>query len=52
MLLAAPQPGAVALRVPAVIVAYHVAYGIGTLLGAFDALLHGRGRERFARLSR
>jgi len=52
VLLTAPQPAAVALRVPAVVVAYHVAYGIGTILGAFDALVHGRGRERFARLSR
>ncbi len=52
VLLAAPQPATVALRVPAVIVAYHVAYGIGTILGAFDALVHGRGRERFAKLSR
>ncbi len=52
VLVATPQPGPVALRVPAVIAAYHVAYGIGTLLGTFDALLHGRGRERFAKLSR
>ena len=52
VLVAAPQPAAVALRVPAVIVAYHLAYGIGTLLGAFDALVHGHGRERFAELTR
>ena len=47
-----PQPAAVAVRLPAVIAAYHVAYGIGTLIGAFDVLLGRRGRERFARLSR
>jgi hypothetical protein len=52
VLLATPLPAAAALRVPAVVVAYHVAYGIGTILGAFDALVHGRGRERFAKLSR
>ena len=52
VLLAAPLPAAAALRVPAVIVACHVAYGIGTILGVFDALVHGRGRERFAKLTR
>jgi succinoglycan biosynthesis protein ExoA len=52
VLLVAPHPVAVALRIPAVIVAYHVAYGIGTILGTFDALVHGRGRERFATLTR
>ena len=39
-------------RVPAVIAAYHVGYGIGTLVGTWDVLRHGRGRERFARLTR
>jgi hypothetical protein len=48
----APQPWAVALRVPAVIVTYHVAYGIGTIIGAFDVLRGRPGRERFAKLSR
>ena len=48
----APQPLAVALRLPAVIAAYHVAYGIGTIVGAFDVLRGRSGRERFARLSR
>ena len=48
----APQPWAVALRVPAVIATYHVAYGIGTILGAFDVLRGRPGRERFAKLSR
>ena len=43
---------AAALRVPAVIAAYHVGYGIGSLVGAWDALRHGRGRERFASLTR
>jgi glycosyltransferase involved in cell wall biosynthesis len=40
------------VRVPAVIAAYHVAYGIGSLWGWWDALRHGRGRERFASLTR
>jgi glycosyltransferase involved in cell wall biosynthesis len=40
------------LRVPAVIAAYHVSYGIGSLLGWWDALRHGRGRARFASLTR
>lgn len=39
-------------RVPAVIATYHLAYGVGSLLGWWDALRHGRGRERFASLSR
>jgi glycosyltransferase involved in cell wall biosynthesis len=39
-------------RVPAVIAAYHGAYGIGSLLGWWDVLVHGRGRERFASLTR
>ncbi len=42
----------VLLRVPAVIVAYHVGYGIGSLIGWCDALRGGAGRERFARLTR
>ncbi len=40
------------VRVPVVIAAYHVGYGIGTLFGAWDALRHGRGRARFAALTR
>jgi hypothetical protein len=43
---------AVLCRVPAVIAAYHVGYGIGSLLGGWDVLRHGRGRERFASLTR
>jgi hypothetical protein len=42
----------VALRLPLVVVAYHVAYGIGTLVGAVDVLLGRRGHERFGTLSR
>ncbi|MEP7303695.1 MAG: glycosyltransferase family 2 protein, partial [Caldimonas sp.] len=52
VLLAAPLPRPVALRVPAVIVTYHLAYGIGSIAGAFDALRDGRGRERFTGLTR
>ena len=39
-------------RKPAVIAAYHFGYGIGSILGAWDALRLDRGRERFARLTR
>ena len=42
----------VLLRVPAVIAAYHVGYGIGSLIGWWDALGGGTGRERFAKLTR
>jgi len=56
MTAAAARQGALdaaaALRVPAVIAAYHVAYGIGSLWGWWDVLRHGRGRERFASLTR
>lgn len=42
----------VLLRIPAVIAAYHVGYGIGSVIGWWDALRHGSGRERFAKLTR
>ncbi|WP_280154564.1 glycosyltransferase family 2 protein [Piscinibacter sp. XHJ-5] len=42
----------VAWRVPAVIAAYHFGYGIGSLFGWWDALVHRRGRERFSALTR
>ncbi|HEY0819621.1 MAG TPA: glycosyltransferase family 2 protein [Rhizobacter sp.] len=42
----------VALRVPAVIVAYHLGYGIGSLAGAWDVLRGARGRSRFSTLTR
>jgi succinoglycan biosynthesis protein ExoA len=41
-----------AVRVPLAIAAYHLSYGAGSLLGAWDAWRHGRGRERFAVLTR
>jgi glycosyltransferase involved in cell wall biosynthesis len=43
---------AAAVRVPAVIAAYHLSYGIGSLAGWWDALRHGEGRPRFAVLTR
>ena len=52
VLLATPLAGGAAVRVPAVIVAYHLAYGLGSIAGAFDALTRGSGRDRFARLTR
>ena len=39
-------------RVPGVIGAYHLAYGAGSLLGWWDVSCGGRGRERFASLTR
>lgn len=39
-------------RLPVVIATQHLAYGVGSLAGAWDAWRHGRGRERFARLTR
>ena len=48
----APQPAAVALRLPAVIATYHVAYGIGTIVGTADLLSGRPSREHFGRLSR
>jgi succinoglycan biosynthesis protein ExoA len=39
-------------RVPDVIIAYHFGYGIGSIIGAWDALRLERGRERFGKLTR
>jgi len=39
-------------RLPAVIAAWHVGYGLGTWRGLFDLLRGRRGGERFARLTR
>jgi glycosyltransferase involved in cell wall biosynthesis len=49
---AAEATPAVLARVPAVIAAYHLGYGIGSIIGWWDVLRHGRGRERFASLTR
>ena len=47
------RPGLAALvRVPPVIVTYHLSYGVGSLVGWWDALRHGRGRARFSSLTR
>ncbi len=49
----AARPSASALiRVPAVIVCSHVAYGIGSLAGWFDVARGGRARARFSTLTR
>ena len=45
-------PWPVAWRVPAVIATYHLAYGAGSLFGGWDVSRRGRGRERFASLTR
>jgi len=42
----------VLLRIPAVIAAYHFGYGIGSLIGWWDALRGAPGHERFAKLTR
>jgi hypothetical protein len=42
----------VAWRVPAVIFAYHIGYGAGSLAGWWDVLRGVAGRERFKRLTR
>ncbi len=39
-------------RLPLVVAAQQIGYGVGTLAGMWDAWRHGRGRERFARLTR
>ena len=45
-------PWPVAWRVPTVIATYHLAYGAGSLFGGWDVSRRGRGRERFASLTR
>jgi succinoglycan biosynthesis protein ExoA len=47
-----PLSMAVLFRVPLVIAAYHFGYGIGSLVGWWDALRGTAGRERFAKLTR
>lgn len=39
-------------RLPLVVAAQQIGYGVGTLAGVWDAWRHGHGRERFARLTR
>jgi len=39
-------------RIPAVIVTYHLSYGVGSLIGWWDVLWHRNGRARFATLTR
>ena len=39
-------------RLPLVVAAQQIGYGVGTLAGVWDAWRHGRGRERFTRLTR
>ena len=39
-------------RLPLVVAAQQISYGVGTLIGAWDAWRHGRGRDSFARLTR
>lgn len=49
----AGQGAAVLLRAPAVIAAYHLGYGLGSVLGWIDVLRGAEaGRSRFARLTR
>lgn len=46
------SPLPVVLRVPGVIAAYHLGYGIGSLAGWWDVLRGVNGRARFATLTR
>ena len=46
------SPVSVVLRIPAVIAAYHLGYGIGSLAGWWDVLRGVSGRARFATLTR
>lgn len=50
--VAAASSWALWWRLPLVIAAQQLGYGIGSLFGHWDAWRHGRGRERFARLTR
>jgi len=45
-------PAAVTVRIPAVIAAYHLGYGIGSIAGWWDVLRGVPGRARFTRLTR
>jgi len=45
-------PWSLLSRLPAVIAAYHLGYGLGTWQGLFDLLRGRRGGERFTRLTR
>lgn len=50
--VAASQPPRLWWRLPPVMAAQQLGYGLGGLFGWWDAWRHGRGRERFARLTR
>jgi len=52
LLIAAGSSWGLLWRLPPVVAAQHLGYGVGTLLGHWDAWRHGRGRERFASLTR
>ena len=52
MVVAAGSSWALLWRLPFVIAAQQLGYGIGSLVGHWDAWRHGQGRERFARLTR
>jgi hypothetical protein len=39
-------------RLPLVVAAQQIGYGVGTLIGMWDAWRYGRGRDSFARLTR
>ena len=52
VVVAADSSWALLWRLPLVVAAQQLGYGIGTLIGHWDAWRHGRGRERFARLTR
>ena len=47
-----PRAAAVLTCVPAVVLAYHFGYGLGSWRGWFDALIRGRADPAFGRLTR
>lgn len=47
-----PLPLAVMCRIPAVIAAYHLGYGVGSLVGWWDVLRGAPARRRFTTLTR
>ncbi|MCU0923257.1 MAG: glycosyltransferase family 2 protein, partial [Burkholderiaceae bacterium] len=50
--VAAGSSWALLWRLPLVVAAQQLGYGLGSLVGHWDAWRHGQGRERFARLTR
>ena len=52
LVIAAQSSWRLLWRLPLVVITQHLGYGLGTWIGLWDAWRHGRGRERFASLTR